>query len=190
MGTIGPTGPTGQNGPMGCEGPTGLLGPMGFEGPTGVTGPSDPTGPLGTEGGPTDPTISASDSTGPVMNAIFNFATSESVNAGDFIGFGNSSSSLLRNTIVVPFTCDTSYLMLHLRNFSDKKRYTATLWINDSPSTLTTFIPEGVSVKCATGYGTIQLNSCDLITIQITYTSGNGGALVEGVSASLVVKPK
>lgn len=191
MGETGPIGPTGREGRLGVMGPTGpegQIGPMGPTGPQGIPGipgpeggPTGPTGPAGGVDGPTGPT-------GPAMNTIFSFTTSESVNAGDFIGCGNSSSSQLRNTIVVPYTCETSYLMLHLRNFSDKKQYTATLWINDSPSSLVAIIPSGVSVKCVIGYGAIQLNSCDLITVQITYD--NGGALSDGLCASLVVKPK
>ena len=197
LGVMGPTGPEGQIGPTGLQGSMGPTGLQGSMGPTGLQGSMGPTGPQGIpgpEGGPTGPTGPAggvngpTGPTGPAMNTIFSFTTSESVNAGDFIGCGNSSSSQLRNTIVVPYTCETSYLMLHLRNFSDKKQYTATLWINDSPSTLVAIIPAGISVKCVIGYGTIQLNSCDLITVQITYD--NGGALADGVCASLVVKPK
>lgn len=204
MGPIGPTGPNGIEGRIGPMGPTGPIGPTGPFGLDGRIGPMGPTGPQGIQGiqgipgqdgGPTGPTGPAGGTdgptgpTGPGMNTMFSFTTSESVNSGDFIGCGNSSSSLLRNTIVVPYTCETHYLMLHVRNFSDKVQYTATLWINDSPSSLVVVIPAGVSVKCVIGYGNIQLNSCDLITVQITYPNG-AGALADGVCASLVVKPK
>jgi hypothetical protein len=201
QGRIGPEGPTGPQGPSGPQGipgipgnngMTGPAGPQGNEGPVGPTGPQGIPGP---EGGPTGPTGPAgglegpTGPTGPVMNSMFQFATSESVNTGDFIGCGNSSSSLLRNTMVVPFSCETSYLMLRLRNFSEGNSYTATLWVNEVPSPLVAIIPPGVSVKCVIGYGKIPLNSCDLISVQITYANGIG-ALSEGVCASLVVKPK
>ena len=189
FGLQGPIGPPGPIGPIGYIGPTGPEGSRGLLGPTGPIGQMGPNGPPGTEGttGPTGPQ-------GPTGNSnntdFFVFATSESVNTGDFIGCGNSSSSVLRNTIAVPFACETSYLVFHLRQFSNNKEYKATLWINGVPSSLVAVIPGSINAQCSIGQGIVQLNACDLITVQLTFPNGSGGALAEGTCLSLVVKTK
>jgi len=186
-GWTGPTGPTGSNWIV--VGPTGPVGPQGAEGPTGPAGATGPqgrevvgaTGPTGPQGPPGSPNGST--------QSIFLFATSESVGSNDFIGLGNSSASYIRNTIVVPFACDTSFLVFNIRTLSNK-RYTATLWVNGNASPLVAIIPEGISSRCAIGTNTVPLNACDLISVQVTYENGDGGALQDGVCLSLVVKPK
>lgn len=187
---MGPTGPRGERGPEGLKGETG---PKGDEGRFGPMGPMGPTGPAGEPGigptGPAGPTGNSVGSTGPTGPAgksrcMFHFATSESVGNNDFIGLGNSSSDIQRNTIVVPYACETSYLVFNLRKYSENKQYTATLWVNGSPSALSAFIPTIISTQCSIGNGVVQLNACDLISVQITTPNG---ALADGVCVSLAV---
>lgn len=49
-GETGPPGPVGPQGPQGDKGPTGDTGPQGAQGPTGDTGPQGPQGPTGPQG--------------------------------------------------------------------------------------------------------------------------------------------
>jgi hypothetical protein len=179
MGPPGPRGATGPEGPRGFNGETGATGPKGDEGRLGERGPTGPTGPAGEGIGATGPTGPAGKSKG-----MFHFATSESVGNNDFVGLGNSSADMQRNTIVVPFACETSYIVFNLRKFSENKQYTATLWVNGAPSTLLAFIPSLINTQCSIGNGLVKLNACDLITVQITTPNG---ALPEGVSVSVAI---
>ena len=187
MGPINPDGSVGSTGPMGPMGPMGPTGPMGSEGQKGEKGDIGPTGPLNQNGTPgqTGPTGPAGQSQ---CCLPFVFASSESVNRNDFIGCGNSSSDYLRNTVVVPVGCQTNYLVFHIRQFSGGKQYTATLWKNGSPTSLVAILPPGVSAQCTIGTGNVELNACDLLSVQITFDNGNTGALSDGCCATIYTK--
>jgi hypothetical protein len=81
-----------------------------------------------------------------------------------------------------------AWLLEDSLKFSDNKEYTATLWINGVPSSLVAIIPSFINTTCSIGSGVVQLNACDLITVQITFPNGNGGALADGACLSLSIK--
>jgi hypothetical protein len=138
----------------------------------GDKGDTGPQGPVGETGN----------------TSIFSFATSESVSNNSFIGLGNSSNTFLRNTLVVPFNCTTDALAFNIRELAANTSYTATLYVNDIATSLVATIPNGsTSLKIKTN-GNIALGELDLISINITIGSGNGGALSNGACVSLVVK--
>ncbi len=90
IGTVGPTGPTGDPGAQGVTGPTGGPGSQGPTGPTGDAGAPGPTGPTGGNGlngstGPTGPTgdPGTPGPTGPTGNDGLNGAAGPTGPTGD-----------------------------------------------------------------------------------------------------------
>jgi hypothetical protein len=155
---------------------TGNTGPTGPTGNIGPTGPSDgPTGPLG----PTGPA-----STGP----FYIFATRNCVYDRDFVGLGNSSESFVRNTEVVVADTTASQLAFNIRH-PTRGSYTATLWVNGEPSSLSAFIPNGYSDVAVLGTGSVELQALDVISIRITFGSRCDHELSRGAAATLYVNP-
>jgi hypothetical protein len=167
---MGNKGDRGEKGDRGDQGSQGERGPMGPQGDDGSQGPPGPIGPKGETGN----------------TSIFSFATSESVNNNSFIGLGNSSNNILRNTLVVPFNCTTDSLAFNIRELATNNSYNATLYINNQPTTLFATIPNGTTSYKIKTNGNIALAELDFISIKITYS--NGGASSNGACVSLVVK--
>jgi hypothetical protein len=118
---------------------------------------------------------------------MYIFATSNSLARNNFIGYGSSSSSSLRNTIVVSKNCRAVRLAFSIRSNALAVPYTATLWINGTASSLTSTIPNGSTSIAAIGTGMVGLNALDLVSIQISH-EGNGSALSDGACAILNVE--
>jgi hypothetical protein len=112
------------------------------------------------------------------------FATINSVGDQDFIGEGTSSNNFRRNTLVIPHACTTQRLTFSIRTLAAAVPYAATLWVNNAPTILTATIVNGSLTYSAQGVGAVQLNTFDLISVQITYV---GGALSEGACVTLEV---
>jgi hypothetical protein len=188
----GPMGPQGVEGPIGPMGPQGVEGPMGppgnidslllenLIGPMGPPGPQGEMGPQGYQGprGPMGPSGPSSD------KIIICFATSESINSKDYVGLGNSSSSIHRNTIVIPYNCNINSLTFSIREPRDGV-YTATLFVNGLNSGVSCTIMDGNNITSTNSNLSYTLNQNDLITLYVTYT--NNGALSNGVCATMVV---
>jgi len=113
-------------------------------------------------------------------NTTYIFATSESVSSNDYIGCGNSSSNILRNTIVVPNNCQATKMAFNIRELSQATSYTARLYVNNNPTSFTAVIPDGSVSYGIISPGNITLNQLDLITIKITFANGalNNGACI------------
>jgi hypothetical protein len=118
---------------------------------------------------------------------MYLFSTSNSLARNNFIGCGSSSSSYLRNTIVVSKACRAVRLAFSIRSNALAIPYTATLWVNGVATILTAIIPNGSTSTGAIGNGLISLNPLDLIALQISY-EGTGSALADGACAVLDVE--
>jgi hypothetical protein len=162
-----PTGPTGATGPLG--GPTG---PTGTEGPTGPSG--GPTGPAG--------------AVGPITS-LYLFATDEPVDNREFIGLGSSSEHFLRNTEVVGVDTVATQIAFSIRGFASYGSYTATLWVNDVPTSLVAVIPDGCTSISAIGLGSVPLTALDLISVRITFGCRNSRELCRGVAVTILTQP-
>jgi hypothetical protein len=122
---------------------------------------------------------------GPPGNTLITFATSEPVYNGHFIGYGQSSNILLKNTILIPFNCIVRSLSFSIRKLSDNIPYTVILFINGIPSSLISTINDGSHQFSMTQNADLKLNSLDLISLQITFNSNNN--LINGLCATLVI---
>jgi len=114
---------------------------------------------------------------------MYLFSTSESVSRNDYIGLGNSSNNILRNTIVVGNRCLATTLVFSIRELANATPYTATLFVNGIATVFDAVIPDGATSFSVSSNNSIQLNQLDLITIHITYS---GGALSNGACATLL----
>jgi hypothetical protein len=142
----------------------------GDTGASGSTGAAGPTGMMGASG-----------------STILSFATSESVNNGNFIGLGNSSNNSLRNTILIPYNCTANSLVFSIRELSASVQYTATLYVNGFASSLATIIPNGsINYRSITN-SNLSLNQFDLVSIYLSYSGA--GALPNGACGSLIITP-
>ena len=135
----------------------------------GATGNEGPQGPIGQQGPSGDRTFIV-------------FATSESVSNNHYIGCGNSSNNVLRNSIVIPNKCVVSKITFSLRALDASGQYTATLYINGIPSTVSAVIMNGSSQFKVVSNANELLSELDEITVKITTP---GGALSQGASVSL-----
>jgi hypothetical protein len=122
---------------------------------------------------------------GPPGNSIIIFATSEPVYNGHFIGYGSSSHILLKNTILIPFNCIIKSLSFSIRVLSESIPYMVTLFINGIPSSLNATINDGSQEISTTKTTNLKLNSLDLISLQITFSSNDN--LVNGICTTLVI---
>ena len=175
-GDMGPTGEKGCKGDMGISGVQGPAGPAGQQGPAGVQGPAGPAG----QQGPAGP-AGTSDSNN---SAIITFATSESVGNKDFIGLGNSSNDMLRNTILIPYNCTVNSIAFSIRELAGAVPYTATLYVNGFASSLQCTIPDGSLNYKMVNSANLTLSQLDMVSIYITFING---ALSNGACISLVV---
>jgi hypothetical protein len=113
------------------------------------------------------------------------FSSSESVSNDDYIGLGNSSTNILRNTLVVGKNCIAKSLVFNIRELSKNIPYTATLYVNGSATSFIATIPDGSTSYKITVTNSITLNQMDLITLHIAFSSG---ALQNGACATLLVE--
>jgi hypothetical protein len=139
-----------------------------LKGNTGQEGPQGPIGPQGPSGDRT----------------FIIFTTSETVNNNDYVGCGNSSSNILRNSILVPNNCVINKIAFTIRELSQNNEYSATLYINGLQSALNAVIIDGSSQFQIISNANINLTQLDEISVRI---QTNGGALAKGVSVSLLV---
>jgi hypothetical protein len=141
---------------------------MALKGATGAEGPAGPAGPQGPSGDRT----------------FIVFATSESVSNNDYIGCGNSSNNILRNSILVPNNCVVNKISFSIRELSSAQQYSATLYINGVSSNVNAVIIDGAAQFKVVSNANQYLSELDEISIKI---SSAGGALPNGASISLSV---
>ncbi|SCX80789.1 Collagen triple helix repeat-containing protein, partial [Lysinibacillus fusiformis] len=194
QGLVGNTGATGLQGTTGTTGATGLQGATGIAGITGVTGA---TGARGTTGviGITGTTGSTGPS-GPGLMEVY-LSTDQSVGNNDFLGTGNSSASFVRSSIVIPENAIIQSLTLNIRDHSLSAGQTASAQVFTSTNggftapTATGIIatvtgPSSITTpnSCAKANANYSINSCTLLSVQVTTT---GGAFSNGVSATIIL---
>jgi hypothetical protein len=111
----------------------------------------------------------------------FLFNTDASTSSGAFIGMGTSSSSFLRNTIVIPFNCELTSITLHGRGAI--QTITATVYkasgnafpispVSTLLSTTTTSV-----IRFSSALGSVLLSQGDLISVQVSAGSTDGVAV-------------
>jgi len=120
------------------------------------------------------------------------FSTDQSVGNNDFVGLGTSSSSYIRNTIVIPSPGQLQEVVFSIRGTSPGS-YTGTVYISTPPytnnevaTTLAAYILDGNVQDCATGISSVAVNVCDLISFRFQRTGG--GALAGGICAVIRFK--
>jgi hypothetical protein len=153
-----------------CIEPTGLAG---FTEPKGLPGSLGPIGPTGPKG---DPCTS-------LNKNILLFSSYASVTDNEFIGTNSSSPSFLENSILIQYHCVTCRLGFSIRKPRLKESYSATLYINGYPTSLSVKIIDGSTQISNIALGAVQINSLDLISIHLEFS--NKSILDEGVCASL-----
>ncbi|MEP7324041.1 MAG: hypothetical protein ABI761_19085 [Saprospiraceae bacterium] len=126
----------------------------------------------------------------PDVTAVFSVATDQSVSNGQYLGLGTSSSTFIRQVIVVPFNCTLTGIMFSIKGISSGS-FTCEVW--KSPGNLSipvpvatglsAIIPNGTVIFFASGTGSIALLAGDLISVKFT-----GGTLANGVAASIIYK--
>ena len=171
-GCDGPPGPPGPPGPAGNPGAPGLIGPSGSPGPQGQPGPQGPPGPQGLQGLPGSNTF------------FIPFSTNLTVNTDDFIGTCSSSNKFLQNTIVIVSNCIVNKFIFSLRELVSNNSYTATVYVNNTPTALVATIPDGSVNYDITVNSNLQLNQGDLVSMFVTF---NNGILQNGVALTLQV---
>ena len=115
---------------------------------------------------------------------LYVFTTSESVSNNDFIGSGNSSSNILRNTIIIPNNCIINVVAFTIRRFANNTSYTIKLYVNGIITSVNAIIVDGSTSYSVLNNVNYQLNALDIVTMQITF---NNGALSDGACATLLV---
>ncbi len=206
QGTIGVTGVTGNTGVTGITGATGLqglvgnTGATGLQGATGITGITGVTGATGARGttGVTGIT-GTTGSTGPSGSGLMEvyLSTDQSVGNNDFLGTGNSSASFVRSSIVIPENAIIRSLTLNIRDHSLSAGQIASAQVFISTNggftapTATGIIatvtgPSSITTpnSCAKANASYSINSCTLLSVQVTTT---GGAFSNGVSATIIL---
>ncbi len=126
--------------------------------------------------------------TAPPLPAFFTFTSDQSVLNGDYMGTSSSSSTLLRNNIVVPFNCQLTSIIFSIRQ-QTIGQFTATVYIQPQTGAA---IATSLSATIVNGFftyavatGSVFINQGDLISVRIT-TSGSG--LVSGAAVSVTYK--
>ena len=170
QGVKGDTGDQGVKGDTGAQGVKGDTGAQGVTGDTGDQGPKGDTGAQGTSGG-----------------NMYLFSTSESVNNDQYIGLGNSSSNIIRNTLVIANHCTATTLVFSIRELAAETSYTATLFVNGNNTLFKSIIPDGSKSYSSVSTSMLALNQFDLVTIHLSYLGG--GALSNGICATLLTVP-
>jgi hypothetical protein len=148
----------------GDTGNTGMKGDTGSKGDTGATGNS----------------------------IIFFFASNQSIPSGQYIGLG-TSGVFISNNIVVPVACTATLLVFNTRDGTGNVfPVTGTLVVRPATSSSTTPIITSLTAtvnstdnNCSTGSGSVALNQCDIIAIQII-TSVRAPALSDGAAVTIV----
>ncbi len=125
--------------------------------------------------------------TTPPPAPFFSFSTDQSVSNANFVGLGSASSAFIRNTIVVPYNCTLSSLVLSTRMQFVTGPVMATVWVQRPPgqptaTALSVVVPE--FNYFGTTYGAIPLIMGDLVSVQVTTGSG----LTSGVAISVTYK--
>jgi hypothetical protein len=118
---------------------------------------------------------------------FFSFSTDQSVNNANFVGLGSASSVFIRNTIVVPYNCTLSSIILSTRMQLIPGPVIATVWVQRPPgqpmaTTLSAVVSEFNYFGVANG--AIPLLLGDLVSVQVTTGSG----LISGVAISVTYK--
>lgn len=173
-GDKGDAGPIGSKGIKGDTGDKGDKGDIGTKGDTGAKGDIGAKGEKGEKGEKGDAGVGGN---------LYLFATSESISNNDFIGLGNSSNSIVRNTLIVGNKCKATNMAFSIRELSKSASYTATLYVNGSATLFKAVIPDGSTSFSVNASENIQLNQLDIITIQISF---DGGALNNGACVTLL----
>ena len=128
---------------------------------------------------------------GPAVSAspAFIFATDQAVSNNTFVGLGTSSSSFIRQTIIVPSACELRYIAFSIRE-NVPGTYTATVWRQavavgglPAPTALSATIVNGSLSYTSIGSGAVPVNAGDLISVRISITGA--GSLFNGVAVSV-----
>jgi len=167
--------------PLGTPKHSGLTGPIGnreldiIAGPVGSTGPTGPTGPIGPKGNP-----------GSSRNKnILLFSSNPIISDNQFIGISSSSPRFLENSVLVQYHCITYRLGFSIRKPRLNATYTATLYINGNPTSLSTKIINGSTSISNIVLGTVAISALDLISIY--FESSDKSDLTDGICASLAI---
>ena len=75
-------------------------------------------------------------------------------------------------------------MAFNIRELSNPTSYTATLYVNNNPTTFIAVIPDGSINYGIISTGNVMLNELDLLTIKITFANG---ALSNGTCVTLIV---
>ncbi|WP_284705834.1 collagen-like protein, partial [Lysinibacillus sp. OL1_EC] len=191
-GATGSQGITGATGAQGVTGSTGATGPQGITGATGVQGVTGSTGATGARG-----TTGVTGTTGPSGSGLMEvfLSTDQSVGNNDFLGTGNSSASFVRSSIVIPENATIRSLTLNIRDHALIAGQTASAQIFISTNCGFTSVATGIIASvsgpnssttpncCAKVIANYPVNSCTLLSVQVSTT---GGAFSNGVSATIL----
>ncbi|MET4558963.1 hypothetical protein ABIA69_000106 [Lysinibacillus parviboronicapiens] len=125
-------------------------------------------------------------------------STDQSVGNNDFLGTGNSSASFVRSSIVIPENAIIKSLTLNIRDHLLSAGQTASAQIYISTNCgFTAPVATGIIATitgpnssaspncCAKTTSNFPVNSCTLLSLQVTTT---GGAFSNGVSATILFK--
>ncbi len=196
QGLIGIQGDTGMQGNNGFQGNVGQNGVQGFQGPQGINGFTGPQGSLGFQGtGVAGPQGAISGVQGPQGQSIdtttYVFGTDQSFGKMDFMGQGTSSSTFPRNSLILPGAGKLVALSFSIRNPAPNLGVQCLVWRQVGtgvggiplPTALTAFIPNGNTQICAMGVASVDVDPCDLISVQLDWSVG--GALSDGATAAV-----
>ncbi|WP_242980615.1 hypothetical protein [Clostridium vincentii] len=119
------------------------------------------------------------------------------VTANDFVGLGTTSTSFIRNTIVVPQNATITGLVLNVRDEPLTSTQTVSAQIIRSTNCGISFAGTGI-IATVTGpnnsttpnccnfiAASLPVNQCNLLSVQITRT-GSSAALENGVSVTIL----
>ena len=104
---------------------------------------------------------------------VFIINTNNIINNNDFIG-----------SVIVPFDCNIISLAFSINKCHIKQPYVATLYINNTASTLNSIILDGsINTKVIT-YWKLNIKCLDILSLCITFPNGT---LNYGISSSVLV---
>jgi hypothetical protein len=84
----------------------------------------------------------------------------------------------------VPYSCTATTLVFSIKTLSSAIAYSATLYLNGSPTNLKAQITDGSVSFSASASDSISLNIFDLLSIR---TEFNNGSLPKGVTCTLII---